>query len=395
MPQTVSTPTDGSPRLGVFVGRFQPFHEGHLHVMVSALEHVDHLLVLVGSADAPRGLVNTFTVSERIDMIRASLAPDQLERVTLMGLEDSKDSNDEWVASVKQKAHQVWEQQCGTGPAHVTLVGHSKDHTSYYLCLFPEWASLDVHGVPGQNGQVLSATPLREHLLGSQRFWFEFLDREPGAKKGEFIERAVDRARPAALAWLDSRPAGIIAATIPLLRAFVQSAAFEDPCREAAYAAHFRYAWRHSPYAPMFVTADPVVFHGDHVLMIRRADYPGRGQWALPGGFVEADEPIYEACLRELAEETALGLDKDELHERRFFYKHYDNPRRSVRGRVITHAYGFFLDPASLRPQARFNDESLDLAWVHVNDLRRDQSFEDHYNIVHRFHARLQELRQA
>lgn len=375
------------PRLGVFVGRFQPFHEGHLHVVQSALERIDHLLILVGSANAPRGMVNTFTVSERIDMIRASLSPQQSVRVTLMGLEDSKDSNDEWVASVKHAAHQVWGEQYGDLPARVTLVGHSKDHSSYYLRLFPEWDSLDVPGVAGNDGRVLSATPLREQLLGSLRFWFDFLDQDPDVKKGAFIAQAVDRARPAALAWLDSRPAGVIPATLDLLRGYVESAAFEDPCREAAYAAHFRYAWRHSPYAPMFVTADPVLFHGDHVLMIRRADYPGRGQWALPGGFVEADEPIYEACLRELAEETALGLSADELHDRRFFYKHYDNPRRSVRGRVITHAYGFFLDPALPRPSARFNDESMDMDWVHINDLRRDQSFEDHYNIVHRFHA--------
>lgn len=381
--------TASNPSLGVFVGRFQPYHAGHHHVVVSALEKVDHLLVLVGSANMPRGMVNTFTAQERIEMIRACLSPEQSARVSLVGLEDSRDSSQEWVESVQRIAEQTWEHLYGSSKPNIALVGHNKDHSSYYLRLFPFWDSIDVPAFPSLSGEVLSATPLREHLLGSRSLWLGYLEQSPDVGKSEFINLAVGRARPAALSWLDSQPDGVMPATIPLLRQFVLSDRYEDPCRESAYASHFRFAWRHSPYTPIFVTADPVVFHGDHVLMVRRADYPGRGQWALPGGFVEADEPIFQACLRELAEETALGMTAEELSSRMFFHKHYDNPRRSVRGRVITHAYGFALDPNRPRPQASFNNESMGLSWININDLRRDESFEDHFNIVHRFHRQM------
>ena len=379
------------PVMGVFIGRFQPFHAGHLHVVERALEQVDHLLILVGSANVPRGIVHTFTVDERTAMILASLSPDQATRVSIVGLEDSNDSNAQWVESVKAQAAIACTRLYGDLPARVSLVGHNKDHSSYYLRLFPEWTSLDVYAVPGADCDVLSATPLRQQLLGSPSFWRAFLDETPDIKRAAFLDLAVERARPAALAWLETAPSGVIPATVPLLRAFVESDQFEGPCKEAAYAAHFRYAWRHSPYAPLFVTADPVVFHGDHVLMIRRADYPGRGQWALPGGFVEEDEPIFAGCLRELAEETALGLTEAELEPLCFFHKTYDDPRRSVRGRVITHAFGFKLDARKPRPTASINAESLGLSWIHINDLRRDQSFEDHYAVVHRFHATMRE----
>lgn len=378
-----------SPSLGVFIGRFQFYHAGHHHVIVNALDHVQHLLVLVGSANQPRGTVNPFTVQERIEMIRSCLSDQQLSRVSLVGLEDSKDSVQDWVHSVHDHAQVVWGQLHGPTALRATLVGHAKDHSSYYLRLFPGWASLDIHALPGHEGEVLSATGLRQSLLGPPSLWQDLLEKDPGVDKARFIHQAPSHARRFALSWLSSAPPGVLGPTIPLLRGFVLGEHFDDICREAAFAAHFRYAWRHSPYPPIFVTSDPVVFHGDHVLMVRRADYPGRGQWALPGGFVEEDEPLLEACLRELAEETALGMSRDQLASRLFFQKCYDNPRRSVRGRVITHAYGFALDPSTPRPSCQFNDESLGLAWIHIAALRRQECFEDHFSIVHRFHSEL------
>lgn len=51
----------------------------------------------------------------------------------------------------------------------------------------------------------------------------------------------------------------------------------------------------------------------DGVLLVQRDVAPGRGEWSVPGGHLEADEPAPVAAARELAEETGLRVDPDEL----------------------------------------------------------------------------------
>jgi 8-oxo-dGTP diphosphatase len=45
------------------------------------------------------------------------------------------------------------------------------------------------------------------------------------------------------------------------------------------------------------------------LLLIRRANEPGRGRWSVPGGRVEAGETDHQAVIREIAEETGLAVE--------------------------------------------------------------------------------------
>jgi nicotinamide-nucleotide adenylyltransferase len=60
-------------RRGLFVGRFQPFHLGHIGAIRTALEHVEELIIVVGSAEYSHSDKNPFTAGERVEMIRAAL----------------------------------------------------------------------------------------------------------------------------------------------------------------------------------------------------------------------------------------------------------------------------------------------------------------------------------
>jgi nicotinamide-nucleotide adenylyltransferase len=58
---------------GLYVGRFQPFHLGHLGAIKAALKEVDELVIVIGSAQYSHKLNNPFTAGERLVMIRNAL----------------------------------------------------------------------------------------------------------------------------------------------------------------------------------------------------------------------------------------------------------------------------------------------------------------------------------
>ena len=58
---------------------------------------------------------------------------------------------------------------------------------------------------------------------------------------------------------------------------------------------------------------DVVIPSESGVVLIRRDSDPFEGQWALPGGFVEVGETVYEAAVREAAEETGLVVELSRL----------------------------------------------------------------------------------
>jgi nicotinamide-nucleotide adenylyltransferase len=78
---------------GLFIGRFQPFHLGHLATIKFALESVDQLVIVVGSADKSHEMRNPFTAGERIEMIRNSLDFDNeidISRIFMIPVQDTK-----------------------------------------------------------------------------------------------------------------------------------------------------------------------------------------------------------------------------------------------------------------------------------------------------------------
>ena len=165
----------GQLRLCVFIGRFQPFHTGHLHVLEQALSQAQAgLRAGLGSAHLPRSTRNPWTWHERAAMIAASVPAEQLPRVLIRPLPDFEYNETQWVEAVQAAVAGV----LGVGGADdavagVALIGHSKDRSSYYLRRFPQWQSVEAASHRG-----LSSTPMREayfskhprHVAAGQRW---------------------------------------------------------------------------------------------------------------------------------------------------------------------------------------------------------------------------------
>jgi nicotinamide-nucleotide adenylyltransferase len=88
--------------VGLFVGRFQPFHNGHLEAVKYALSKIDYLYIVVGSAQKSHERDNPFTAGERIMMIKAALneAGVDANRWMLIPVQDA-DSHSVWTATLR------------------------------------------------------------------------------------------------------------------------------------------------------------------------------------------------------------------------------------------------------------------------------------------------------
>ncbi|HII75027.1 nicotinamide-nucleotide adenylyltransferase [Sulfurisphaera tokodaii] len=87
---------------GLYPGRFQPFHLGHLSVIKWALQKVDELIIVIGSAQESHTLANPFTAGERIEMIRESLLEENIDlsSIYLIPVPDIL-MNNVWVSHVR------------------------------------------------------------------------------------------------------------------------------------------------------------------------------------------------------------------------------------------------------------------------------------------------------
>ena len=87
------------------MGRFQPFHNGHLEAVKYALRKIDYLYIVVGSAQKSHERDNPFTAGERIMMIKAALneAGVDANRWMLIPVQDA-DSHSVWTATLRSTA---------------------------------------------------------------------------------------------------------------------------------------------------------------------------------------------------------------------------------------------------------------------------------------------------
>jgi bifunctional NMN adenylyltransferase/nudix hydrolase len=329
--------------VAVVIGRFQPPHREHDRLLQHALSIAERVVVILGSAFHARSIRNPFTAAEREIMLRGSLTEAQADRVSFVPLRDYYDE-ERWALAVRERVAAA-----APNTHSVALVGNFKDASSEYLDDFSEWSLVST-----SNFFAMDATSVRDVL---------FTASDPAIGLLALREVVSPFVHEFLLSWVK----------LPHYQALREE-------WDAVADGHQRFP---QPYS---VTADAVVTNGDRVLLIRRRKAPGKGLWAIPGGFVDSRERVDQAAMRELVEETQLGLNRGELRRSLVNAQVFDHPDRSVRGRVFTHAFHFDLR-LDRDPEVAGGDDAADAQWVPVADLAsmEGQFYDDHFHILNYF----------
>lgn len=320
--------------IGIYIGRFQPFHNGHYQTISIALQRYDKVIIVVGSANRRPTSKNPWSFAQRKAMILACFDD---PRLNIISMDDFFD-NRQWVSQIKTTIENTYG-HCN----NYELIGHHKDSSSYYLDLFKPWQVFDVDFLNG-----ISASDIREHIYTNMY--------------NTFISENVPQK------------------IYNLIMQIKNTTYFDNIKDEFNYLSTYNKSWGGSPHPPIFITADNFVYSDGAILLIKRKGYPNKGFYALPGGFVNINESIYSASKRELLEETGFDISQ---HKPSLDHPIiYDFPTRSTGRRIITHNFIYNI-PLLSKLHIQANDDAERAFWMDISKIKkcRGNFADDHYKI--------------
>lgn len=317
--------------VGVYTGRFQPFHEGHAECIKEGLKEAQDLIIVIGSVDQPSTFKNPFSYKQRYAMIWNWLQDNGLsDRVTITYQKDDPLNDIRWARNLHSKAPR---------DKTVGLVTHDKGDGSSDWVKLMGWGLINV-----ENHSDINATQIREALY----------DGEELNHVTNFTENFLEQFK--------------------VTDEFYQ-------CVEGYKAkVHNDAMWSGSPYTPIFVATDTIVTtREDEVLLVKRKGPVGKGLWALPGGYLEPDLTLEQNAKKELLEETSVEVPED---YRLSSCGAIDTVGRSLLGRMITNV---FLYVVTDKPPIEAGDDAAEVKWFKLKDIKENMMFDDHYHIINRF----------
>lgn len=338
----------------VLIGRFQGLHNVHIELMKEAKRRADKLIIIVGSAEQPRTFKNPFTFGERFDMIHSALAdagfsPGDIFKTIIRPNIDTRYDDAAWVIRVQNIVN-----SCINDGDSVAIVGSEKDlKTKEYLDMFPQWDKIDI-----PHKEIMNATDIR-NIYFDQNLTNHYFESVVPPSVFDFMQE------------------------------FSKTQIYENIVAEKSFVDAYRKKKEVYEYPIIAVTVDNVVIQSGHILLIKRKHIPGKGLWALPGGYFDAekDNTPLDGMLRELEEETKIDVPvkvlKGSLKEIRTF----SAPDRSLLGRSITFAGHFVLaDGEWGLPKVKGADDAEKAKWVPLSEVKREMMFDDHFDVISTFY---------
>lgn len=348
--------------IGVIVGRFQPFHNGHAHLIKEAFRYVDDLVIFIGSANRHPSIKNPFSANDRKKVITQWFESEKtkdsfFDNKTLL-IEFSNDflyKEWRWKAEIQERLDVLIKKLNLThngifSDDNVFLIGHSKDASSYYLNNFPEWHYQEV-----ENFESIDATNIRKTYF------------ESGVVSQYTIPEA----------------------SANLLKLFKKTSGYNDLVEEYKFYVNEQVLFKEYPFPETlkFSCTDAVVTCFGHVLLIQRKHAPGKNTWALPGGFVNRKETFNNACIRELKEETNLRVPEKVLRGSIRGKYMFDEPGRTIGIPRVSMAFHIEVQLGNdgSFPEIRPSSDACNAKWVRLSDIENISLFEDHKDIIDYF----------
>lgn len=146
----------------LFIGRFQPFHKGHLYAVKRILEEAEELVIVVGSAQMSHELENPFTAGERIEMIRRALDAEGIERGRYMLIPISD-----------APAHTIWVSMVASQTPRFDVVYTNQPLTKRLMLE----AGYEVRSIELFERERYEATEIRRRILSGED-WEELVPEE-------------------------------------------------------------------------------------------------------------------------------------------------------------------------------------------------------------------------
>jgi nicotinamide-nucleotide adenylyltransferase len=140
---------------GLYVGRFQPFHLGHLEAIKEVFKEVSELVIVIGSAQYSHNIDNPFTAGERLVMIRRALQKTDIDYSRL------------WVVPVPDvHLHMLWVSALEGYTPHFDVVYSNEPLTRR---LFVE-AGYEVKSIRFFQRKVYTSTLIRKKMLANENW---------------------------------------------------------------------------------------------------------------------------------------------------------------------------------------------------------------------------------
>jgi len=139
--------------IGVYIGRFSPFHKGHERIVKDALSKCKILMIFFGSHSAKRTKKDPWLTIERINMVKLCFTQEELTKIKFCPIINYGDI-DKWIIDLMLCIDNVKNKNDTIG-----LFGCLKDQSSYYLNCFPSYFKKMFIDLPFYDG--LSATDIR------------------------------------------------------------------------------------------------------------------------------------------------------------------------------------------------------------------------------------------